>query len=359
MGSVAFRSPYFPSSPARQGATISKRTIRLAVRDWDYVTPLVLGEVDQSALRDRDIDLEVHRVPSLPDLTDPTGPSFDAAEVSLSRYCTSVGAGDDRVVARPHFLMQTFRHRCVIVRSDSPYTSVEELRGRVIGLTGWQDSGNTWTRALLADHGVGIDDARWVVGRLTDSHPDTDRLQGYGKRGLIDQAPPGATLTGLLSDGSLDAVMTPFMPPDFFDHESPWRTLLPDVPAAEIAYAQRKGFVPGIHLLGFTSGLAATDPDLTMIISDLLVESRRLWLERRRKYADTSAWLLMDLRREAHELPVGWDDRGLDRQAPMINEFLDEQRRQGLTDHSPSLADLFPLDPGSAARTLSPTQEIA
>lgn len=338
---------------------ISQRTIRLAVRDWDHVTPLALGEVDLTPLHNRGLDLEVHRVSTLPDLAEPTGPSFDAAEVSLSRYCMSVGAGDHRVVARPHFLMQTFRHRCVIVRSDSPHTTIEELRGSTIGLTGWQDSGNTWTRALIADHGVGIEDARWVAGRLTDTHPDTDRLQGYGRPGLIDQAPVGSTLTGLLADRTLDAVMTPFMPTDFFDHPSPWRTLLPDVPAAEIAYAHRKGFVPGIHLLGFTAELIMAEPELTMIISDLLAESRRVWLERRRKYADTSAWLLMDLRREAHALPAGWDDRGLDRQGPMITEFLEEQRRQGLTDSTPSLADLFPLDTGSDARTLSPKQEIA
>ena len=30
-----------------------------------------------------------------------------------------------------------------------------------IGIAGWQDSGNTWTRALLRREGVEIEDARW------------------------------------------------------------------------------------------------------------------------------------------------------------------------------------------------------
>ncbi|WZB76801.1 hypothetical protein WJ972_15680 [Achromobacter insuavis] len=55
--------------------------IRLAVRDWDYIVPLALGDVTA-----RGLDLEIHRVGTLPDDL-ASDPRFDAGEMSMSRYC--------------------------------------------------------------------------------------------------------------------------------------------------------------------------------------------------------------------------------------------------------------------------------
>ena len=55
--------------------------IRLAVRDWDYIVPLALGDVVAEGL-----DLRIDRVPALPeDLA--ADPRYDAGEMSMSRYC--------------------------------------------------------------------------------------------------------------------------------------------------------------------------------------------------------------------------------------------------------------------------------
>ena len=63
--------------------------------------------------------------------------------------------------------MRGFRHRCIITSRASPVARLEELKGGRIGVTGWQDSGNNWTRAALAQAGVVIEDVRWYAGRLT------------------------------------------------------------------------------------------------------------------------------------------------------------------------------------------------
>ena len=206
-----------------------KLTIRLAVRDWDDITPLALGDVTSERL-----DLRLDRVAALPDDL-ATGAHHDAAEMSLSRYTTARARGDTAVFGVPNFIMRGFRHRCVITARDSPLTRLADLRGRRIGLAGWQDSGNTWTRAALAHEGVGIDDAHWIVGRLTASDPSIDRLGRYARPGRIETLPGDPPILDLLLQGQLDAVFTPFMPQGFYGPSAKFRALVTDLRTTERA----------------------------------------------------------------------------------------------------------------------------
>lgn len=309
--------------------------IRLAVRDWDWITPLALGDV-----RPTRFTLRLERVATLPDLA--ADPAFDAAEISLSRYALGRTRGDETIVGVPAILMRGFRHRCIVTAKDNPRTTLRELKGARIGVTGWQDSGNTWTRAALRREGVGVEDARWFAGRLTAAHPVVDRLAGYGRPGLIEPVPDERPMLDLLREGGLDAVFTPFMPAGFFDAASPYRQLVPDFRAAEVAYHAAVGYVPGMHLLGLTPAIARAHPWLGQALGEVLEESGRMWTQKRIRYAETTPWLLDELRQVAQALPPGWDANGLAANAAMFDDFLAELVAQGLTTVRLTPNDLFP-----------------
>ncbi|WP_413722285.1 nitrate ABC transporter substrate-binding protein [Sodalis sp. RH23] len=311
-------------------------TIRLAVRDWDYFTPLALGD-----LRPQGFSLEIHRVGTLVDSI-ATSADFDAGEVSFSRYAQAVARGDNSLLALPHFLMRGFRQRCIITTKTSPLTTLGQLRGKRIGLTGWQDSGNTWTRTLLKREGVGIDDATWYVGRLTDDHPVVDRLAGFGRTGRIEAAPGERPLLTLLRAGELDAVFTPFMPNGFFSPASDLRQLQEDFRQAELDYFNAVGYIPGIHVLGIKPALAQAHPELPQALSDIITQSARLWHDKRVKYADTTPWLMDDLARTARDLPADWNRNGFDANQRMVADFAAELFEQGLTSRCLTPTELFP-----------------
>lgn len=312
--------------------------IRIALRDWDWLTPWALGEVDDSPLREQGCELRVDRLPAVLDLLAPGG--YAGGEVSLSQYVRRIASGSRDFVALPHLLMQGFRHRCVIVAADSRATSPGQLAGGRIGVTGWADSGSIWTRAALAGGGLGIEDARWCAGRLTEDHPEFDRLEGHGIPGRIE-AVSGKPMLDRLADGELDAILTPFMPPGFYDRSPRFRPLLPDVRAAERRWADERGHVPGHHVLAFA---ASVRPEIRLAVSRMLRESRRRWIEQRRKYAETTAWAAVDFWDEARFLPAGWDRPGLRHQGRMLEDFVGEAVRQRILDAPVPLADLFPVD---------------
>jgi 4,5-dihydroxyphthalate decarboxylase len=313
-----------------------KVTVRLALRDWDYMTPLVVGDVASDRL-----DVQVDRVGTLPE-DFANDPRYEASEISFSRYATARARGDAAVFGVPNFLMRGFRHRCIITARTSPLTRLQDLKGGRIGVTGWQDSGNTWTRAALAQAGVGIEDVHWYAGRLTEAHPIVDRLGPYARPGRIEAVPGERPMLDLLESGELDAVFTPFMPPGFYGRESKFRHLVTDLHGAELDYFNAVGYVPGIHVLGIKAALAARYPWLPQALSDLLDESQQVWLEKRRKYAETTPWIIEELGRSGRDLPEGWNASGLEPNRRMIADFLAEIRRQGLADTDLTPDTLFP-----------------
>lgn len=310
-------------------------TLRLALRDWDYMTPLLLGEVTSPRLK-----LEVDRVGTLvshigkDDL-------HDAGESSFSRYAQLCLSGDDSVVGIPNFIMRGFRNRCIITREDGP-SSFAELKGKRIGVTGWRDSGNTWTRAVLRRDGVGVEDAFWYAGRLTEAHPITDRLDGFGRPGRIEACPDERPMVDLLREGFLDAVFTPFMPVGFFGNDSGFRQVQRDFRGAEKDYLDDVGYVPGMHLITIKAEIAKAHPWAMQELSDMIDASQAIWEEKRRKYAETTPWMFDELLKSARDLPAGWNASGFAANEKMIADFSEELHFQGIAPRRLSAAELFP-----------------
>lgn len=319
--------------------------LRLGTRHWDHVLPLALGDVEAP--------LRFHhaRLDATPDLWSTT--DYDLAETSFSRYVRAVAAGDDRVVALPVFVMRGFRHRCILVRSDAEHEAPGDLAGARIGLTGWPDSGNTWTRALLVDAGVGLEDADWHVGPLTADAPSFDRLGGTVPGDHVSALPEGRSLVEELTAGRLDAIMTPFLPPGFYT-QTQVRTLFRDTQAAEADYYDRHRFIPGIHLIAARRE-ALPDAERAQHVLDAFEAAKRISAGRRGKLLDVLPWQNQEYERTRAVFGSDWQPYGWSADRAMVAEFQRQLIAQGLLAGPVPEADLFPfpLEP-----TTTTTEEL-
>ncbi|TQM13699.1 4,5-dihydroxyphthalate decarboxylase [Pseudonocardia kunmingensis] len=313
--------------------------LHLGTRHWDHVVPIALGDVSAPGVR-------LSRLDTTPDLW--SEPGYAAAETSFSRYVRARADGDNRVVGLPVFLMRGFRHRCILVRRDSAAERPEDLVGARIGLTGWPDSGNTWTRAVLREAGVGVDDAQWRVGPLTAAHPAFDRIGGVRVGPNVRPTDGGAALVDLLETGELDAVMTPFMPPGFHRTGSPLRTLFRAPRSAEQRWFDTHGFVPGIHLLGVRADVLAREPGLAQELVDLFEAAKRVSAARRTKLVDVSPWLNEEVAATTRVFGSDWMPYGWSPNRRMIAAFQEELVAQRLLAAPVPDTDLFPFRPDPA-----------
>lgn len=311
-------------------------SIAIGTRQWDHVFPIAMGDIAPVAGH----EVSLARLEQTPNLW--TDSQYDAGETSLSKYVRRRADGDDRVIGLPIFVMRGFRHRCIIVRSSSDAYSLGDLAGARIGVTGWPDSGNTWTRALLSEANVSLAEIRWTVGRLTKDHPIVDRFDGVVPGASFSVAADEKPMVEALIDGELDAVFSPFLPPNFSSPNSQMRLLFESVVDEEKQFLEEKRYIPGIHILGVRSELLKSSPHVANELGRMFRESAHIALKRHRKLQDVTPWLnqaidLFDDTGAADPNPTG-----LAANTRMLSDFISHLKTQGIVDETPPLSELFP-----------------
>jgi len=298
--------------------------ITLAIGPHDFLGPLARGEVSVPGLRVR-LD---HATPM--DAT-PDDAARQASEASLSRYLMMRARGDTRYSGLPFFILRGFRHRFFFTTPDSELRSLPDLRGRLVGITAWFDTGNTWTKAMLTDAGVGVGELDWVLGPLDTASPLKPRQPDEPPLPPnVGVLPPGRSLVGELAAGRIDALVAP-RPPDELGRPGGVRRLIEDYPAAEADYFRRTGVYPACHIVVLDRRLAADRPGLLLGLHDALAGSWAAWCARAFWYADAAPWVLTALEDGARLLGPDWQQHGLAAPAnrQMLQVLADEQVSQG------------------------------
>jgi len=296
-------------------------SITLATRDYDFVSPLAMGDVKAEGL---DLIL-IRSFEALERVS--SDPSIHGGEASFSRYVHRVAAGDRSFIGLPVFLMREFRHRCFFVRCEDGIADVSRLAGKRVGTDTWLASGNTWSRAILRERGVPIDSVRWLVGPVNpgDAAPASDPLP----RG-VEPAPPGCSLGELLLAGDIDAIMCPWPPKEFYTKGSRIRRLYEDYRTVERDYYRRTGIFPAHHILIIRRGHVEEHPWIVRSIYTAFKRAKERSEKNHWVLHESSPWLLADLEEQTVLMGEDFQPYGYRENMAMVAAFCEEQFAQGL-----------------------------
>jgi 4,5-dihydroxyphthalate decarboxylase len=296
--------------------------LKLAGYPWDHITPLRTGEVVPEG-----IELTYDVAHGLAVNTDPT---CHGGEASLGKFFIDTAAGDHEFVGVPVFPMFAFRHRCFLVREGTKIPDLAALEGKRVGIDGWPNSGNTWTRILLSQEGVDWKKIEWVLAPIEGSGPVPPANLPRELLANVRVGPAGKSLVDLTLSGDIDVMVAAFMPDGFFAKASPIVPMLPDYRSLEKAHFLAHGYVPAHHLLKLHREIVEREPWIVQSLAAAFTESKRLWLANRRHLADTTPWLLGELAESAAVFGDDWPPYGLEPNLPMLTDFVQHQRAQGL-----------------------------
>jgi 4,5-dihydroxyphthalate decarboxylase len=201
---------------------------------------------------------------------------FDVTELSLSSYLMVVGRRTSPYVAVPAFPSRAFRHSAVYVRTDRGIARPEDLAGATVGVPEFQQTAALWVRGILADrHGVPPSSIKWRSGGL--ERPGGEERIPVEVHDGIDLRPIDAssTLSGLLVDGGLDALVSP-RPPSCFEAGHPEvRRLWPDHREEERRFYRDTGLFPIMHVVAVRRTLADRHPWLARNVFHAFCEAKR------------------------------------------------------------------------------------
>lgn len=219
--------------------------LTLAINDSDQVRDLVTGRIPVDGLRLTSMLLPVEEI----FFRFTKFREWDVSEMSLGKYCSLRGRGDDSLVGIPVFPSRSFRHSGIFIRNDGPADDPGALSGKRIGIPEWTVTATVYQRALLQhEYGVDLGSVDWVQG-------------GTNEPGRIETLPVGIparfrirperdrSLNQMLLEGDLDAICVPHPPAGFVDRSGRITQLFSESAAVEQRYFERTGIFPVMHLV--------------------------------------------------------------------------------------------------------------
>ncbi|QGZ57538.1 ABC transporter substrate-binding protein [Paraburkholderia acidiphila] len=320
---------------------MSKLQLSIAVGNYDRIRPLVDG------------DVQIEGVDPVFMLQDPEEiffrafrhADYDVCELSLSSYSVKTAAGTSPYIAVPVFPSRAFRHTSIYVRADRGIECPEDLKGKRIGVPEYQLTANVWVRLFLEeDYGVKASDVTWVRGGYEDASRVEKITLQLPDDVTLETAPAGRTISELLADGEIDAVIGP-RAPSCFDRGHPQVKYLFDDPHKTAAdWYTRTGLFPIMHTLGVRKTLAERHPWLPGALMKAFEKSKALALTR---LSDTSATKITlpfveDQLRAARKL-MGEDfwSYGFAKNEHVVNCFLERHHAEGLSNRRLEARELF------------------
>jgi 4,5-dihydroxyphthalate decarboxylase len=173
---------------------------------------------------------------------------FEVAEMSLSSYAVSLFREERPFIAIPVFPSRMFRHASIFVNAGAGIDAPRDLIGKRVGCPEYQMTAPVWIRGILSEHyGVPVESITHLTGgeeepnrseKIKLSLPEKIRVQPIG---------PGKTLSAMLLEGEIDALVTARAPSTYYSGGGRVRRLFPKFREVERDYFRTTGIFPIMH----------------------------------------------------------------------------------------------------------------
>jgi len=315
--------------------------ITIACWGYDRIKPLVDSQVDIEGCYPTFIDLEpeemFHRALHFEE--------FDATELSFSNYLTLMARGNCPYMAIPVFPGRRFRHAGIYINARSGIRKPEDLKGRLVGSPEYQVTASVWIRGILEDeYGVKPSDIRWRAGGIYETSR-TEKVTFDPPAGVeLKRIGPGKTLSRMLLEGEIDALIGPRAPSYFHEKHPDIVRLFPDFIRQEQDYYRRTGIFPIMHLLAVHRKKIEKLPWLPASLFKAFEKAKNMAIERLLEENEPMAtypWI-DGVIREAQEF-MGNDfwPYGVEKNKVTLETFLRYHFDQGLSERKLTIEEIF------------------
>ncbi|MBF8186291.1 ABC transporter substrate-binding protein [Nonomuraea sp. K274] len=269
---------------------------------------------------------------------------FDIAEMSLSSYVLTLDQEDPPFLAIPVFPSRYFRHQSIFVNSRSGIEQPADLAGNRIGVPEYQITAGVWQRGMLADeYGVDLFSPQYFTGGVET--PGREEKITLDLPAELDIQPigPDQTLSQMLADGELDALMTASVP-SCFGRAPDVRRLFADPKAAEKAYYAKTGIFPIMHTVVIKRALLDRHPWVARSLTKAFAASLRIAKEDllyRSALKVMLPWLDDHVTETVSALGADYWSYGVEPNRHVLEVFLRYSHAQGLAKRLRTPDELF------------------
>jgi 4,5-dihydroxyphthalate decarboxylase len=320
---------------------MSRVPLSIAISDSDHVRDLLSGAV---SVQGADVTYLTHEVEEI-FFRFTRFREWDAAELSLGKFCAMTASGGDALVGLPVFLSRAFRHSGIFIRSDGPVDKPSELAGSRIGIPEWTVTATIYQRALLQyEFDVDLAGIDWIQGGVNQGGR-LETLPTAPPAGIRITHEPVRSLNDMLLAGEIDAILAPRPPRAFTDGSGLIRGIFSEVKEVEQDYYRRTGIFPIMHLVAVRREVHDRYPWLAANLVSAFTAAKNSSLAR---LADITSsmlplpWVSQQLADATGLLgPDPWP-YGVNANRRTLEAFVEYAREQGVCGRSIEIDELFP-----------------
>ena len=320
---------------------MTKLNLSLACWNYDRTEPLMSGAVSPDGI---DLNLQVLDVEET-FFRMLRYKEFDAAEMSMSSYCVTLGRDSKDFIAIPVFPSRFFRHSCIFVSTKSGITSPEQLVGKRIGVPEYQMTAPVWIRGILQDeYGVDPSSVTYFTGGEEEPGREEKLKLNLPERFKLEAIGPDQTLTKMLAEGEIDALYTARAPSTFYTMPDKVQRLFPNFIDVEKNYFGKTGIFPIMHVVALRRDVYEANRWIARSLYKAFEEAQQ------KTYADllVSASLKTMLPWQIHAvedtiatLGKAWWPYGVEANRTVIETFTRYHFEQGLTPRQLKIDEMF------------------
>ncbi len=270
---------------------------------------------------------------------------FDGSEVSFSSYLLSRSRGDDRLIAIPAFTSRFFRHSCAFINAHKGIEKPEDLKGKTIGVPEYQLTAIVWLRGILQhEYGVHPRDVHWRFGgEETPGRVEKIKVKLPDE---IDFAPipEDKTLSQMLDDGEIDAILAPRTPSCFTNGSPNVKRLWEDYLDVEADYYKRTKIFPIMHAVAIKRSVYEENRWVAQSLYKALLASKNMTLKNLQTTEALHAtlpWLVHEAARTKEIMGEDWWPYGIEKNRETINALCEYSYEQGLAEKKMTIEELF------------------
>lgn len=270
---------------------------------------------------------------------------WDIAELSFAKFMAQVSRPESDIIGLPVICSRLFRFSSFYVNKASGIKTVQDLRGKRIGVPEWAHSAAVYMRGWMHnDAGVKLQDVHWYQA-------------GANAPGRIEKVelalPEGVTLTRvsdkslseMLASGELDCVIIARPPTCFLEEDPRVERLFPDFLEMEEEYYQQTGIWPIMHIIAMKKRLLEENPWIARNLYNAFDESKRRSVERLLDPAVSRyplAWLPTYARRMRTFFGGDPFPFGIDKNRATFEQMMLYTYQQGIASHLMKVDEIFP-----------------
>ncbi|MGB9920037.1 MAG: ABC transporter substrate-binding protein [Moorellales bacterium] len=320
---------------------MAKLSLTLACPGYDRVQPLRDGTVTCEGVDLNVIPLVVEEV----FWRQLRHAEFDVAECSLSSYVMARSKGDERFIAIPVFPSRFFRHGCIFINTRKGIRRPEDLKGKIVGVPEYQLTAAVWIRGILQDdYGVNPGDVLWRSGGEEEPGRVDKIPMNLPPHISCEPIPPDRTLSRMLDEGEIDALVAPRAPSCFVNGSPNVARLFPNYREVEEDYYRRTGIFPIMHTVIIKREIYEAHRWVAMSLYKAFKAAKEITM---RNYSIMAAlyvtlpWLIAEVERTRELMGEDWWPYGLEPNRRALETFLRYHHEQGLSARRMTAEELF------------------